>query len=167
MSAPRWPGISDRVCRGAVPETHVKHAFAISRRGAPEVLPSIPSPSSKSEGAGKAGCAIAPAVSCAQICTSRRTRAYRYTDASGFPRATVYGLFRALPGESMLCCHRRLAKMLGAQDLTPAFEASGRHDFAVRACLAKALAGPRTYPASFNEVSSAPFVRAPVDRSRS
>jgi len=31
--------------------------------------------------------------------------------------------------------------------------ASGPHDFAVRACLAKALAGPRTHPASFVEDS--------------
>ena len=46
--------------------------------------------------------------------------------------------------------------------------ASGPHDFAVRACSAKALAGPRPYPASFVEDSfAAPFVRAPDDRSRS
>ena len=116
------------------------------------------SPSSKTEGAGKAGCRSHPR-SCAQ---SARVD-HEATGSSGFPRATVYGLFRAHPGETMLCCHRRLADGrrihepgwadTSPQDLTPAFGASGRHDFAVRACLAKALAGPRTYPASFNEDS--------------
>ena len=36
---------------------------------------------------------------------------------------------------------------------TPAARASGLHDFAVRARPAKALAGPRPYPASFVEDS--------------
>ena len=44
----------------------------------------------------------------------------------------VYGLFRALPGETRLACHRRPQESLLLKNSTPATGASGPHDFAVR-----------------------------------
>ena len=122
-----------------------QHAFAFSRRSAPEACISFTL--FENRGRRESRVPIAPAVE-----RTKRTRDHRATGSSGFPRATVYGLFRAHPGETMLCCHRRLADSrcippgwadTSPQDLTPAFGASGRHDFAVRGCLAKGLAGPR------------------------
>src|SRR3981189_129344 len=53
----------------------------------------------KSEGAGKAGCALHPR-SRVQTCTKKRTRAYRFSgEHPAFPAQWFYGLLRALPGE--------------------------------------------------------------------
>jgi hypothetical protein len=49
----------------------------------------------------------APAVSCANMHIEKRTRAYRFSGSSpAFPAQWFYGLFRALPGETRLVCHR-------------------------------------------------------------
>jgi hypothetical protein len=53
----------------------------------------------------------APAVSCAKICMAKRTRAYRFSGSSpAFPAQWFYGLYRALPGETWLVYHRRMAR---------------------------------------------------------
>jgi hypothetical protein len=45
----------------------------------------------------------APAVSCAKLCERKRTRAYRFSGGTpAFPAQWLYGLLRALPGESGL-----------------------------------------------------------------
>ena len=49
----------------------------------------------------------APAVSRAKV-VKKSTRAYRFSGSSpAFPAQWFYGLFRALPGETRLVCHRR------------------------------------------------------------
>src|ERR1700689_3480656 len=55
----------------------------------------------KEEGAGKTGCALHPR-SRVQLCITRmRTRAYRFSgNTPAFPAQWLYGLYRALPGES-------------------------------------------------------------------
>jgi len=62
----------------------------------------------KQEGAGKTGCALHPR-SHVQRCTwQKRTRAYRFSgNTPAFPAQWFYGLYRALPGETWLVCHRR------------------------------------------------------------
>ena len=55
----------------------------------------------KKEGAGKTGCALHPRsrVQCAS--QEMRTRAYRFSgNTPAFPAQWLYGLYRALPGES-------------------------------------------------------------------
>src|ERR1700748_1642634 len=50
----------------------------------------------------------APAVARANAHSKKRTRAYRFSGSSpAFPAQWFYGLFRALPGETRLFCHRR------------------------------------------------------------
>src|SRR3979490_3293111 len=59
-----------------------------------------------------------------------RTRVSQVTPESpGPPRAVVYSLYRALPGERLFC-HRRLARLIARLDTSTAM--SGPHDFAVR-----------------------------------
>jgi len=48
----------------------------------------------------------APAVSCARV-DKKRTRAYRFSgNTPAFPAQWFYSLYRALPGETWLVCHR-------------------------------------------------------------
>src|SRR5215217_2081386 len=57
---------------------------------------------SNQEGAGNAGCWLAPAVSCANS-AGGCARAYRYRRGSpAIPARRVYGLYRALPGDEFL-----------------------------------------------------------------
>ena len=52
----------------------------------------------------------APAVSRAKVANKKRTRAYRFSGSSpAFPAQWFYSLYRALPGETWLACHRRRA----------------------------------------------------------
>src|SRR6202166_5463380 len=75
------------------------HDSAFSRRDPPEVFPKTFTPS-KSEGAGNAGCALHPR-SRVQNGKRKRTRAYRISGGDPtFPAQWLYGLYRALPGES-------------------------------------------------------------------
>src|ERR1700687_3060163 len=56
-------------------------------------------PSSKTEGAGKAGCALHPR-SRVQDGVRKRTRAYRFSGGNpAFPAQWFYGLLRTLPGD--------------------------------------------------------------------
>ena len=60
----------------------------------------------RSEGAGNAGRPMRPIAACAGVVVER-TRVSQVTPESpGIPRAMVYGLLRALPGERLFC-HRR------------------------------------------------------------
>jgi len=84
----------------------------------------------------------APAVSCAKLCERKRTRAYRFSGGTpAFPAQWLYGLLRALPGESgfvvsVVCKQLAHPRPVGPTclfaDLTPTAEASGPHDFTVR-----------------------------------
>src|SRR4030081_1043104 len=70
-----------------------------------------------------------PIAACA-MSVVERTRVSQVTPESpGTPRAVVYSLYRALPGERLFC-HRRLARLLARLDTSTAM--SGPHDFAVR-----------------------------------
>ena len=94
----------------------------------------------KSEGAGNAGCALHPR-SRVQNGKRKRTRAYRFSGGTPtFPAQWLYGLLRALPGESGLFASvasgyglfRARSGRQASEDLTPTIEASGPHDFTVR-----------------------------------
>jgi hypothetical protein len=85
----------------------------------------------------------APAVSRARV-DKKRTRAYRFSGSSpAFPAQWFYGLYRALPGETWLVCHRRPRDAKHHTNLTPAIGASGPHDFAVRVTRCSSKAHPR------------------------
>src|SRR3984885_14817910 len=75
----------------------------------------------------------APAVSCALMHRKMRTRAYRFSgNTPAFPAQWLYGLYRALPGESEPLATIAPGRRWPLKDLTPAIRASGPHDLAVR-----------------------------------
>jgi hypothetical protein len=79
-------------------------------------------PSGNQEGAGNAGCLMHPQPrvlwkKAHELVTTGPPR------HSGIPCTMAYDLFRVLPGETGLCCHRRLSE--DSRDLAPA---SGRRD---------------------------------------
>src|SRR6266853_1904206 len=80
------------------------------------------SPSSGTEGAGKAGCALHPRsrVQCAQ--GNAHTSIQVSGEHPAFPAQWFYGLWRALPGDRLVAT---IAMRKTPQDLTPA---SGRQD---------------------------------------
>jgi hypothetical protein len=96
------------------------------------------------QGAGKTGCARCTRGLACQCTNQKCTRAYRFSGSSpDFPAQWFYGLFRALPGETRLVCHRRPRKRELLKSLTPAIGASGPHDFAVRITRCSSKAHPR------------------------
>src|ERR1700726_3853653 len=77
----------------------------------------------RSEGAGNAGRPMRPIAACAMVVVER-TRVSQVTPESpGIPRAMVYVLYRALPGEPGFLA--TVAGGIASTDLTPA---SGRQD---------------------------------------
>jgi hypothetical protein len=85
----------------------------------------------QSEGAGNAGRPMRPIAACAMIAVER-TRVSQVTPESpGIPRAMVYGLFRALPGDraflppSPALLSANLTPASGRQDHTSSPSASG------------------------------------------
>jgi len=81
------------------------HGLAFSRHNAPEFCKSF---RPKNRGRRESRVHAAPAVSCAKMHIKKRTRAYRFSGGNpAFPAQWFYGLFRALPGETGLVCHRR------------------------------------------------------------
>src|SRR6202040_3331967 len=85
----------------------------------------------QSKGAGNAGRPMRPIAACAMVMVER-TRVSQVTPESpGTPRAMVYGLFRALPGEPGFLATVTPEK-LASQELDASVGASGPHDFAVR-----------------------------------
>src|ERR1700736_2395828 len=88
------------------------------------------------EGAGNAGRPMRPIAACAMIVVER-TRVSQVTPESpGIPRAMVYGLYRALPGEPGFLATVAPEK-LASQELDTSVEVSGPHDFAVRLSAAR------------------------------
>jgi len=97
-----------------------------------------------SEGAGKTGCPPAPVGPRAKKSRESAKSTGVGGEHSGLPCAMVLRLIRALLGEPMLVCHRRLAQAFGAHaKLDASVGASGPHDFAVRVCAARQSAHPR------------------------
>src|ERR1700716_2874835 len=91
----------------------------------------------QSEGAGNAGRPMRPIAACAMIVVER-TRVSQVTPESpGIPRAMVYGLYRALPGDRLFC-HRRRRNCF--RQLDASVGASGPHVFAVRRPVPSSLA---------------------------
>jgi hypothetical protein len=78
---------------------------AFSRHTAPEFRKFV---RPKKQGRREDRVRAAPAVSRAKMHIAKRTRAYRFSGSSpAFPAQWFYDLFRALPGETGLFCHRR------------------------------------------------------------
>jgi hypothetical protein len=83
-----------------------------------------------SEGAGNAGRPMRPIAACAEVVVAG-TRVGQVTPAtSGIPRAMVYGLFRALPGDRAFLSPSPAG--ISSHRLDASVETSGPHDFAVR-----------------------------------
>src|ERR1700675_3896774 len=103
--------------------TVVRHEFAFSRRDAPGVL--LETLPSKSEGAGKAGCALHPRsrVQCASRNAHTSIQVQRRTP--GLPCAMALRLIRGRPGDR-LSCHRHFADCSAKLDASTG--ASGPHD---------------------------------------
>src|SRR5258708_17932764 len=103
-----------------------RYNFAISRHDLPEVCKHSPS---KEEGAGNAGCTLHPRsrAQCAQKGAHTSIQVKRRHPAS--PAQWLYGLWRALPGDRLVC-HRRRANYSAPLDASTG--ASGPHAFAVR-----------------------------------
>jgi hypothetical protein len=89
--------------------------MSLHSRGAnaPELLLSCaPLPT---EGAGKTGCTLAPAISCAKCASRKRTRAYRFSGGNpAFPAQWFYGLCCALLGDEFV-----LATVIGELTALP------------------------------------------------
>jgi hypothetical protein len=122
-------------CFASLAMTVERHESIFPRRISPELC--IIDHPRKSEGTGKAGWPLHPGPPRKRIARKRVDHRYRRRH-SGLPCAVVYGLFRALLGEPMLVCHRRLASAFGANArLSASVGAPGPHDFAVRECAAR------------------------------
>jgi hypothetical protein len=103
-------------------------ASAFSRRGAPEFCVDG-HPQKKQEGAGKAGCALHPR-SRVQICTKKRTRAYRSSGGNPTFPAQWFTAYSVLSPVTGLSCHRRPREI--SHELDASVGAPGPHGFAVR-----------------------------------
>src|SRR3984893_3670684 len=96
----------------------------------------------KPEGAGNTGRPMRPIAACALV-ESKSTRVSQVTPESpGIPRAMVYGLYRALPGEPGFLATVAPEK-LASQELDTSVGVSGTHDFAVRIKRRSSSAHPR------------------------
>jgi hypothetical protein len=129
-----------------------KYESAFSRRHAPELLKNLPP--SKTEGAGKAGCALHPRsrVPFAQKNAHTSIQVQRRT--SGLPCAMV--LRSVLSPVTGLSCHRHFADT--STKLDASIGASGPHDFAVRIGRARQsqLSRPPHPTARFVTIASRP-----------
>ena len=102
--------------------SHVSIEVQTPPRSRDVICPSFANSFAQIRRRGRRECRVraAPAVSCANMHIKKRTRAYRFSGGSpAFPAQWFYGLFRALPGETRLVCHRhpRDAKKLASQEL--------------------------------------------------
>ena len=87
------------------------------------------SPSSRTEGAGKAGWPLHPGLPRKQE-FARARKPQVQTVTTGLPCAVGYGLLRALPGELCLIATVAIAQPLEPHDrLTPSLSAPEPHDF--------------------------------------
>jgi hypothetical protein len=104
-----------------------RHAFAFPRRDARPGCACLFRPK---EGAGNAGRPMRPIAACAMVVVER-TRVSQVTPESpGIPRAMVYGLFRALPGDRAFLPPS--PAKVAFRELDASVGASGPHVFAVR-----------------------------------
>src|ERR1700726_1998297 len=95
----------------------------------------------ESEGAGNAGRPMRPIAACAMV-EVERTRVSQVTPESpGIPRAMVYGLFRALPGDRALLPPS--PAKVAFRELDASVGASGPHVFAVRLSAVRQERHPR------------------------
>src|SRR5260221_267856 len=93
MSAPVGPEFS-AMLHGCRPQTWLRDLAAPFARGLLRTCRPL-----NNEGAGNAGRPMRPIAACAMVVVER-TRVSQVTPESpGIPRAMVYGLYRALPGE--------------------------------------------------------------------
>jgi hypothetical protein len=117
LLAMTWRGPESNFQTGHHSKTNSRDLAALRAR----VLPEISRPL-LSEGAGNAGRPMRPIAACAMVVVER-TRVSQVTPESpGTPRAMVYGLFRALPGDRALLPP---SPALLSANLTPA---SGHQD---------------------------------------
>jgi hypothetical protein len=79
---------------------------------------------------------------------------------SGLPCAMVYGLFRALPGETRACLSPSPSRSVLLANLTPAIGASGPHDFTVRERLRSSFASSTSTASrrACRDVRNAPLI---------
>jgi hypothetical protein len=67
---------------------------------------------------GRPGARCTRGLMCQDAHSKKRTRAYRFSGSSpAFPAQWLYGLYRALPGETWLACHRRPQEARASQEL--------------------------------------------------
>ena len=142
------------VANAMVQTFDIKHTFALAARCARAVHRFHPP---RARGRGESRAPIAPAV----VHKKRTSR----PQGNRIIRLSLHDglrLIRDHPGDRAFlppspCGLTMPAKPGWARDISAGLDASvgasGLHDFAVRACPAKALAGPRPYPASFVEDS--------------
>ena len=110
-----------------------KRTFAISRRDSPEVCFSTSRPL-WSEGAGKAGCALAPAVSCAMKWWKAHTSIQVQRKHPTFPAQWSYGCFVISPVSPAQLPPSPAGMTAGS---TPSSVVSGPYDLAVRFGIAR------------------------------
>jgi hypothetical protein len=130
--------------------------------------------SSPKEGAGNAGCALHPR-SRVQIVRNLRTRAYRFSgNTPASPAQWLYGLWRALLGDEFLFVTVAAGLMADRSgwiasatgSLTSATDAGTTRFCRTQPDSAKRSAGVYSPTKNHTKPALAPFVCAPVDRSR-
>jgi hypothetical protein len=113
------PAMTATSVRMSVPSpvrrTH-KHSFAISPQVLREVWPAR-SALSNQRARRMPGARCTRSLVCARVVSMHTSIHSESPESSGIPRAMVYGLYRALPGDR-LSCHRRCADQ--STNLTPA-----------------------------------------------
>jgi hypothetical protein len=126
-------GILDRPPSRATTIGVCRRSFAISPHALREVWPAR-SALSIQRAQGMPGARCTRSLVCARVVSMHTSIHSESPESSGIPRAMVYGLYRALPGDR-LSCHRRL-RIISAK-LDASTEASGPHVFAVRVSIAR------------------------------
>jgi hypothetical protein len=82
-----------------------RQTSAFSRRHSPEVCKFICPQKKRTQG--RPGARCTRGLACQDAHSKKRTRAYRFSGSSpAFPAQWFYSLYRALPGETWLACHR-------------------------------------------------------------
>ena len=129
--------------------------FPIPRRNAPELCVNLVPP--KTEGAGKAGCALHPRSRVQYVHKNTHTSIQVQRRHPAFP-AQWFTAYFALSPVNGLSCHRRHADTSAQLDASIA--ASGPRDFAVRERLRSSCASPASTAShrAFRDVRNAPLI---------
>jgi hypothetical protein len=122
-----------------------RHSFSIPRRNAPELCMNDP----PNKGRGECRVPVAPAAA-RVVVVSTRVSHHGRTGTPGIPaRDGFNGFLRTLPGDRALLSPSSPRSLL-LENLTPTIEASGPHDFAVRARCHSSFDMPRpSHPAPY------------------